>query len=101
MLHSLRTPGTALAAITSEPPFAPEQLERNDGGYQHQHQRQGISEHPFELRHVLEIHAVGGRDQNGWHQADRDDQEYLDDLVLLQIDQVERSVKQEVGFFAR
>src|SRR3954468_7511931 len=92
-----RSAGFRTRPAALQPPLALEPHERNDRGDQHERQRIRVAEKPFKLRHVPEVHSVGRSDQRRRHQAYGGYGEYLDDLVLLEIDQSERRVEQKIG----
>src|SRR3979411_1121367 len=92
-----RSPGFRTRPAALQPTLALEPDERNDRGDQHERQRIRIAEKPFQLRHVPEVHSVGRSDQRRRHQAYGGYGEYLDDLVLLEIDQPERCIEQKIG----
>src|SRR5258707_15088782 len=92
-----RSRGFRTRPAVLEPTLALEPHERNDRGDQHERQRIRVAEKPFQLRHVPEVHSVGRSDQRRRHQAYGGYGEYLDDLVLLEIDQSERRIEQKIG----
>ncbi len=65
----------------SEPTAVLEPVVWRDGGDDHEHQREGISEEPSQFRHVLEVHAVDGADQGRWQEQHGHPQAWLDSAV--------------------
>src|SRR5690349_8497763 len=90
-----------MAASTSNgaalQPFFPfEDDEWQDGRNHHQRDRKRITVRPFQLGNVLEIHAVDRGDQGRRHHRHGGDGEYLDDVVLVDVDDADYGVLQEL-----
>src|SRR5262245_41870901 len=90
---------TFFATVARRPrsqPILP--LEENIGQrrrYQHQHNRKRVAVLPLELGHVLEVHAIDRRNQGRWHEHNRRDRKYLDDVVLLDGDNAQQRIEHE------
>src|SRR5262249_15205716 len=77
----------------SEPVLPLENIIGQRRRYQHQDDRKGIAILPVKLGHVLEIHTVDRGNQRRRHQHHRRDREYLDDVVLLDIDDTQQRIQ--------
>src|SRR3974390_887116 len=78
-------------------PLDPRQRPRPAGDDREPGER--ITQAPVELRHVLEVHAPDAG-QDGRRDADhRHDRPYLEELVLLDVDEAERGVEQQLDLF--
>src|SRR5476651_2271933 len=88
--------GRTLWLSLFQPATVAEVQERRDGAADHQTPGPRITEGPFQLGHELEVHAVHAGDQ-GWRQKGHaGHREYLDDLVLVNVDETHGGVHQEV-----
>src|SRR5262245_45401163 len=94
----LRAPFSGAAMAPSSQPTLALEPQVGDGRRDH-HQQQGhrIAQGPAQFRHVVEIHAINRGDECRRHKHDGNDGENLYDLVLLQVDECQRGVKQEIG----
>src|SRR5215212_4978888 len=54
-----------------------------------------IAKEPPQLRHVIEIHAIDRSHKRRWQEHDGSDREWLDNLVLLQVDKSKRRIEQK------
>ena len=72
--------------------------EEQDGCHADHHRGEGenIAVAPREFRHKLEVHTVDGRYERRRHEYNRNDGEYLDYLVLLDVYETEERVLQVV-----
>ncbi len=62
---------------------------RADGGEEHEHEGDGVTQVPVQFGHEAEVHAVDGCDERGRQEYHRHDREEFDDAVLLNVNQPE------------
>lgn len=87
-------------SCSSKPAAILEEKIGQDRRQNHEAEGEGIAQKLFELRHVLEIHAVDGRDERGRKKDDGSHREYLDDSVLFDIDHAEPKGRQKLALLA-
>src|SRR5689334_18859311 len=84
-------------SYSSQPTAKLKPEKRRDRAQGDQQQTVRIAPCPIQFGHVLEVHSVHAGDER-WRNADhRHDGQYLDDVVLLDVDHPQRGVEQQLN----
>src|SRR3569832_2403744 len=88
--------GSAIAISRSQPAAALEVPVGAETALDHKTDGDRVAKGPVELWHAVKVHAVDARDERGRHEDHGRDGEYLDDLVLLDVDEAVDRVHQKI-----